>query len=241
MKALINNIFAEHGFSRMGGENAIFFEKDIQDRQEYFLVDFIDATQFKGYLQGEQGSEVFALFEEHKKRKKDIEKNTSLLLCIRLDTMAGDIAGLKNGILDFEENEYWFKKYTLVYTDASVPQPAEGASVMEHFNTLLLDNERFSSYKENSYADETYFLGIQLFLKLPFLAVPQHDQVNYRTISEILKDKLSEAEILFMEKLRTLEGMDAEGYWENIRAASLETGGEEEMIQAFMNKFRTDA
>ncbi len=242
MQELIEKIFAEHDFAEaQRKDNSYFYSKKSDNDIEYFLVDFIDAEDLKGYIEGDKASNIFTLFEENRNKKNDVEKNTSLILCVKVDNIKTGIHAIKNDILAIEENDYWFKKYTIVYTDNALPAPNTETDIIEQLNKQILDSGVFQVYKDNIYVNEQYFLTIQLYLKLPFLIVPTQSQVNYRTISEILALKLTGDDIELQEKIKDLEDIDSTEFWDTLKSSVLDTTASDDFMQQFINKFSTDA
>ncbi|TRW21976.1 hypothetical protein FMM05_19515 [Flavobacterium zepuense] len=242
MRDLIIKTFAEQGFKTpQSKDHAYFFEKEQEDKIEYYLVDFIEGRDLKGYLESQSGQTMFALFEENRKEKGDVEKNTSLVLCIKVSKIDTDLQAIKNEILAIEENDYWFRKYTIIYTDTGIFIPNDSEPIVVQLNRLLLEEGRFKSYKSDIYKDEIYFLAIQMFIKLPFLLISQQSQINYRSIYELMKEQLTEDEMMFRENLRTFEELDNEEGWKVISAQALDSSGSDDLLRSFIIKFGANA
>ncbi|GEM_PF-2602797 len=242
MQQLIEKIFKEHDFAlpqRKG--DSYFYCKNGDNDVEYFLVDFINAEDLKGYLESNKAENMFALYEENRIQKNDIEKNTSLVLCIKVGNIKEGIQAIKNDILNIEENDYWFKKYTLIYSDEATRDLITESNILEQLNNSILDTEVFKAYKDDIYLNEQYFVIIQLFLKLPFLIVPTQTQANYRTITDILALKLTDTDINLRETIRTVEEIDSSEFWDSFKSNLLDSTTNDDMIRQFINQFSTDA
>lgn len=242
MKELIEIVFAESGFIESGHkDSAIFYKKQDEQKKEYYLVDFINPQDLTDFMSKEKANNIFELFEEQKKQGVDIEKNTSLLLCVRLNDIKSDINVIKNDILLIEEDDFWFKKYVITYSDTSVPDAPVSGTYLEYFNQLLLDNDTFREYKNDVYLNEKYFLIIQLFLKLPFLNVPINTQNNFNTIGDILSQQLSTIEMQFALNLNSIEGLEDAEYWERLKNNCVASTDSDDLIKEFFDKFENNA
>jgi hypothetical protein len=242
MKELLKNIFAVNGFSeRKINGDTYFFEAKDSKKSEYYLIDFIESDKIKGYLNTDALESVFTLFNDQKKEKQDIEKNTSLIICLRLNNIKEDIEGIRNDILRIEEDDYWFKKYVIVYSDNSLPQPTDGIDYIEYFNGLLADSERFKEYKSDIYQNEGYYLAIQIFLKIPFINVPVKITSSYRSIEDLVAEKLSATEKDLLYKLRSLSDINDPAFWEVIKSDSVLAGNGSTSINDFLDRFKPNA
>lgn len=242
MESLLNKIFIDHGFNQpIKGSHVHFYEKKDAEKQEYYLIDFIEPLGLNNYIESDSTSEVFKLFDDQKKEKKDVEKNTSLIICVKVKNIKDEIGKIRNNILSIEEDDYWFKKYIIVYSDSSIPVITDIIDIKDYFNKLLLDNEVFTDYKNDIYLNEGYFLTIQLFLKLPFLNVPIQTQNNYRSIENILAQQLSEAELNFSNKLRSMVDVYSDEYWETLKINCATTNATNEIVKKFFDQFESNA
>lgn len=242
MDNLIEIIFTANGFIESARkESARFYKKQDEQKKEYYLVDFINPADLTDFMRKEKANNIFELFEEQKKEGVDIEKNTSLVLCVRLNNIKSDISAIKNDILLIEEDDFWFKKYIITYSDASIPNAPVSGNYLEHFNELLLDNETFREYKNDVYLNEKYFLVIQLFLKLPFLIVPINTQNNFNTIEDILSQQLSTIEMQFALNLKDIEGLEEAEYWERLKNNCIANTDPDDLIKEFFDKFENHA
>lgn len=242
MEELIEIIFTENGFVESGRKDSvIFYKKQDEQKKEYYLVDFINPEDLSDFMNKEKANNIFELFEEQKKQGVDIEKNTSLLLCVRLNNIKNDISAIKNDVLFIEEDDFWFKKYVITYSDGSVPDAPVTGTYLEYFNQFLLDNDTFREYKNDVYLNEKYFLVIQLFLKLPFLNVPINTENNFNTIEDILSQQLSTIEMQFAVNVISIEGLEDAEYWERLKSNCMANTDTDDLIKEFFDKFEHDA
>lgn len=242
MEDLLNRLFTDHGFNEpVSRGNALFYEKQDGKKPEYYLVNFVSPNALKGYMEGESAANVFDLFNQQTKEKQDVEKNTSLIICVQVDNIKQHIVGIKNDILLIEEDDYWFKKYIIVYSKESLPPNIDTTNFKDYFEALLTNNQLFKQYKEGMYNNEEYFLTIQLFLKLPFLNVPINSTNNYHSIEQLLEQLLTPNEMQLFYKLRELEDLYSDDYWEQLKHGCVSTTGANEIVNAFLKQFESNA
>ena len=242
MKELLKKIFLANGFSNpILKENAFFFETKDLKRSEYYLVDFIEGDKIKGYLEPDAMENIFTLFNDQKRERQDVEKNTSLIICVRVNSIQNDIGVIRNDILKIEENDYWFKKYVIVYSDNSLPLSIPDIDYIQHFSDLLINSDAFTQYKTNIYQNESYYLTIEMFLKIPFINVPIKETINYRSLEELLVEKLSIQETDLLYKLRLFTDIYEPALWDKIKSDSVLTSGISNSSNDFLDRFKSNA
>ena len=98
-----------------------------------------------------------------------IEKNSSLVVLVKCSSIEA-IGNLQQQILLFEEDQYFFKKYVILYTDASI-SGLTNTPLIPELRTKIKDNTTFSRFAKEGYKSEIaeYLTVMQLFIKLPFL------------------------------------------------------------------------
>jgi hypothetical protein len=60
---------------------------------------------------------LIKIFNKKKKDLNEIEKNTSLIILLKVENLKKDFEELKNQIMRIEEDEYFFRKYIIIYND----------------------------------------------------------------------------------------------------------------------------
>jgi hypothetical protein len=240
MKELLNKIFFESGF-KVAAEttNTIFFENPNDGRQSYYLVHFIGVQVLKGYLDSIPFEEAYMLFEEQKKLKPDIEKNTSLLIIAVTENIEQDLNTYKNSILQIEEDEFWFKKYVLVYSNESIANFNESDMIVEDLNTCILNNSQFIAFKDALYVNKEYFVVMQIFLKIPFLIVPISLNEQYLSINSILQNNLSSDQLSLLNMLLTQSEEITDEYWDSLKDAGNKVA-DSEQLSNFFSKFKAN-
>ena len=239
MKDLIQKVFFASGFKITGQtENTFFFQNISDSHQSYYLVHFIVAEQLKNYLDDSDFEDPYHLFEEQKKISADVEKNTSLLVISLSVNIESDYSLYKNAILQIEEDEYWFKKYVLLYTNESISN-FDKETILEDLNTCILNNSLFTSFKDALYTNAEYFVAMQIFLKFPFLNVPISLNEQYLSIESILQNNLSEYQLSTLNSLISESENYTEEFWTNIKSAATKTSESDTLTNLFL-KFKAN-
>lgn len=214
MNNLIDNLFLNQKFIVNNNyDNFSFWRKEDQ---EYYLVVMLNVDEFKKF----DYKNILDEFNELKKERSDIEKNTSLIVFVSLNNLKEDFSSLKNKIMDIEENEYWFKKYVVVYSNNSFNNLKDEKSL----NDTVFNNQRFDTFKNDPFIDEEYFLVMQLFMKIPFLKM-KLEQEKFSNLYEVIDQKL------------TIEQRGIINDISNIKIDSYSRKVNPESIQTFFDKY----
>lgn len=240
MREIINLIFTTSSFRVVASiQDCIFFENPFEGQHSYFLVVYLETSNLKGYLDSEYFERVQSFFEEQKKIKADIDKNTSLLVIAKAKELEKDFLANKNSILEIEEDEFWFKKYVLIYSDISIEGFRQSQEVFADLKACVLNSTRFTAFKDSLFLDAEYFVAMQIFLKFPFLNVPISLNEQFLSIDNILQNNLSESQISFLDLLVGEVDAFEEDYWDRLKDASVKAIESEE-LRSFFTKFKED-
>lgn len=125
-----------------------------------------------------------------------IEKNSSLIVSVKCEDLKS-LTDLQQQILLIEENEFFFKKYVILYTDQAITQLSESPNV-KFLQDKLNDFEKFDKYSDEGYSSELaeYLVVLQLFIKLPFLKLT-FSQDEYFDLPSKLKYSLSNDSLIY--------------------------------------------
>jgi len=201
MKQLLRRLFNEFGFySEETESEQLFFQKQEQGRIEYYLVLFITKSVLADYGP-ESLTDIHKLFDIKKEGISDIEKNTSLIICVLFDNYASDCQRYKNIMLQIEEDEYWFKKYLLPYTTQAVANFDLEIGITQQLNLVVNNDDNFKQFNEHIHSNESYFFAIQCFLKLPFLNLVIGNDEQFVSIRQMLATKISTDELSFLDNV----------------------------------------
>lgn len=151
-----------------------------------------------------------------------VEKNSSLIVLVKCDSLNA-IEKYHQQILLLEEDEYFFKKYVIFYTEDVAATLNSKDNLLEYLHEKLNDEESFGKYAEKGFIDDIadYIMVLQLFIKLPLLKVKIGDE-EYKTLNDKISETLGENDEAFMNWIIQSENSVAdidfmqEGIEENI-------------------------
>lgn len=231
MESLIKRIFSECGFESVAASSTgAFFASKADGSPEYYLLEYVEINRLKSFAEGDDNT-VMQLFEDQRKNDKEISKNTSLVLCVKAKNLESDYDAHKNSILLIEENQYFFKRYVIIYTEQAVVAFKDYTPVVPEMQKKILSTTSFQGYKENPFSSDDYFLLMQIFLKLPFLNVPEQSATDYKPLEELIGTKLSERQMQLREALNQNEDIHITENWEHIRSAAVDVNGDNKILE----------
>lgn len=100
-------------------------------------------------------------------------KNCDLIIVRKFDQLA-DYEKFEDVILSYEEDPYHFKKYFLYFTEAE-EQLLQGRD-FSALTDSLSDQAQFARYKSDPKLPSLYGIAARVFIKVPFLPLPQSEQ-----------------------------------------------------------------
>ena len=101
-----------------------------------------------------------------------------------------------NKIMTIEEDEYYFRKYVVFYTE-------DGLSKLNYDTQSLIDyiqsENLFDKFENNMFFDESYFIAMQLIIKLPFISLP-HSNNHFETVEDRIETRIKTEELIAQER-----------------------------------------
>ncbi|HFI0468598.1 TPA: ABC-three component system middle component 1, partial [Streptococcus suis] len=108
-----------------------------------------------------------------------------------------------NTILTIEEDEYYFRKYVIFYTEEGLDKLNPDIQWLLRYirgNGNDSDEESlFDKFERNMFFDDAYFIAMQLIIKLPFISLP-HSNDHFETIEDKIKLRIGTAELVDQEQ-----------------------------------------
>ena len=231
----MKRILLENGFNI--DENCSMDEKTFQANRldgkgfDFLTVSFMSQDQMSEDILTENIDRFYSTVAEEKGAIVGLEKNLSLLIMLKVDTLDIPLA-IQSLIFDIEEDPYTFKKYILTYTDEQeslftslfneyVSEQNDGTSFL---NMILYDTEKFSTFKSRESNENTllYDLVSKMFIKLPYLSI---------------KNQHKEMDLLLNDILRSV-GKDDKGTWEELMG--LRSNGSDPSIEEILKAVGVD-
>ncbi|WP_348799159.1 ABC-three component system middle component 1 [Flavobacterium adhaerens] len=211
MIQLLKNIFKENNIIKLEEEKecfsyenkSFFFNINIQESELLQIrntENFYDNGDYKRIL------DIYRRLVDTS-GINEIEKNSSLIVTVKCEDLES-LSKLQQQILLIEENEYFFKKYVILYTDQSISQLSENPTI-EFLQEKLNDFEKFDKYSEEGYISELaeYMVVLQLFIKLPFLKLA-FGQDEYFDLTSKLKSSLLNDSLIYERLLLFSSGIE---------------------------------
>ncbi|MGV0995996.1 ABC-three component system middle component 1 [Empedobacter falsenii] len=176
IQAIIKRIFEESEFEN----NEHYYSKD---NNQFYLTLHLNETEFKS-IENKNSIEEIPSYKElleyfnglvQSGTCTSIEKNTSLLIFVKCQNINA-LEKYKQQILLLEEDQYFFKKYVILYTDGAIRNINTNA-ILPDLETKLGRNENFENYSKNGFIPELeeYLFILQLYIKIPFISLPDFD------------------------------------------------------------------
>ena len=133
-----------------------------------------------------------------------LEKNSSLLILVESSSI-NDIERLQSQILLIEEDQYYVKKYVIIYTPTALSKISRLSS-NEELLAALNSRISFQSILPNGFnpENEEYVLLLQLFIKLPFLTL-KFPEDEYLSLQEKLGTTLESDFSIFQELINSYD------------------------------------
>ena len=173
----------------------------FKENQQYHIVVEYSVEEFKDFFDSTKTDSIISFFYDRKKESDDIQKNSSIIICVKVDNLKKEFRELNNQIMKIEEDEYFFKKYVILYTENSVRDLKTKDNIVATLQDRLSNITNFDQFQENNFFNDEYFLVVQLFVKLPFLTIEKSDS-DFQSIEEkLLKAILADSNQNLNKKL----------------------------------------
>lgn len=191
MNNFIKQVIENHGYQSYG--KVIEF---WENSNEFFLIQEYDKEMLRSNIEKdvnfftcEQTNNLVYEFEKIQNQK--IKKNTSLFITVRVDNLEEDYNRFKNITMKIEEDEYYFRKYVIFYTEDGISKIEPNTqSLLNYIQSESSENESlFDKFENNMFFDDAYFIAMQLIVKLPFISLPHSDN-RFEVIEDRIKTRI---------------------------------------------------
>ncbi|WP_449387140.1 ABC-three component system middle component 1 [Chryseobacterium lineare] len=210
MKTLIENILTNNDF---------VFNEDIngfhQENKSYFFIKEINSDTLETIKSRESLNEsewyraFLAQFNElcSTENFSAVEKNSSLIILVNAVDIKV-IEQLQSQILLIEEDQFYVKKYVIVYTENALEKNSDFVT-NEQLQKAVNKKTIFQDILTKGFTQENedYILLLQIFIKLPFLALKFNEE-EFITLDEKLKIKLEDHYNTYQELLSSYEQIE---------------------------------
>ncbi|WP_313385915.1 ABC-three component system middle component 1 [Chishuiella sp.] len=196
IQTIINKIFEESNFEEKEG----YYSKD---NNQFYLTLKLKETEFQT-IENKNSIEVIPSYKElldffnelvQSGTSTSIEKNTSLLIFVECENIKA-LEVYKQQILVLEEDQYFFKKYVILYTENGI-SGINTDTILSDLKAKLSNKDNFDNYYTNGFSTELegYLFILQLYIKIPFITLPSFDN-QFKTLETKITEDLGDNYII---------------------------------------------
>jgi hypothetical protein len=165
------------------------------NNNEFFIIQEYDVEELESsgdktqnFFTCEKTNQLISEFEKIQDNK--IKKNTSLFVSVKVNNIKEVYERFKNIAMRIEEDEYYFRKYIIFYTDEGLdklnPDIQDLLQFVQNNGDDSEEESLFDKFEGNMFFDDSYFIAMQLIIKLPFISLPHSDK-PFATIEDKIK------------------------------------------------------
>ena len=245
MKGILNKVFCENHFDVINKTDKIVFYQ--KENQEYFFTVSYNEDELSDFFTSENANNIISIQNELYEKNEDIKKNTSLIIYVKTNDFDDFFEKNKKIIYRIEEDEYYFRKFVVVYTDNSIKNIKEHGTISDKLRVILLESGRMELFEKEYYKDEEFFLTMQLYVKLSFLTYHIKDK-PFVPIKQKKKDELTAINLInqyelindWLEdeslKLTNEDTEERKKYFNELEKSFLTWEKDEEVLLNFFNR-----
>ncbi|WP_423055590.1 ABC-three component system middle component 1 [Acetobacterium carbinolicum] len=239
MNSVIKKLFQEYSYEIEDFEMGYVA---LKNTKEYFIVSEYDEQEIQQFFDCERTNGIVEQYMQQQSNHSDFKKNCSLIICCNVQ----DIEKFKerniSKIFKIEEDEYYFRKYILIYTDEGLKGLRGSDSIGVRVNEIVQDTNSLDMYQKSINNNEEYSVAVQIMVKLPFLNFILQNN-KFVTIEQEIKSKLIVAGKDQNQKDYTsfsqlLEDTDDNLYFEKLERAILSSEENDDLLNSFTEAFR---
>ncbi|WP_285009859.1 ABC-three component system middle component 1, partial [Lactococcus formosensis] len=154
-----------------------------------------DESSFENFFKSKQTDE---LIYEYQNYEDKIKKNTSLLLFVKVKNIREFYNNYINKIMKIEEDEYYFRKSVILYTDSGLQNLKYYCTTERIIEYIFSKNEeesiKFEAFECDMFFEDAYFIAMQLVIKLPFISLP-HAEKPYESIESKIESQIEKKDL----------------------------------------------
>ena len=192
MNSFLQQMLGQHNFHKCDEHLELWGG----DGNEFFLIQEYNREDFKSSSEGgedfftcEQTNKLISCFEKLNDNK--IKKNTSLFVTIKVDELKQSYESLRNMIMKVEEDEYYFRKYVMLYTEEGLSRLNSNIEdLLNYIQSTSPEGEYlFDKFESDMFFDTSYFIAMQLIIKLPFVSL-HHSDNHFEIVENKIQSRI---------------------------------------------------
>lgn len=134
--------------------------------------------------------EIASYFRENDVYVSDMDKNTSLIYCVKRDINSDKLDKLK---VKIEDDPFYFKKYVFAYSESQADEfkklcKQHNQSASESIQMYILNIENFNKFKKNDANEKIYRLVSELLIKIPIIPIKFKTDGEINRVSDYMLD-----------------------------------------------------
>lgn len=215
IERVILNILKENGFNKYikieddNINNLIFAYRENDVKNEFYLVGTIEQNSFIKLEENKVFSFISKKIKESSAYKPEVDKNTSLVLCVLKNKREKSYELVEKKELQIEENPYFFKKYMLSVDGKLVEEIfgdilkcySEKNQISKYIENEIIDTENFKNYKLNPENEEKYELLSRIVMKIPVMSIKIPDNKSIKPLANMINDEIKKEDLEKVQKL----------------------------------------
>lgn len=240
MIGILEKIFIKYNYKTESiYENTIFAQ---MSNKEYYIAANYEGEEISNFFECDKTIKIIQSFKELKEREDDIKKNTSLFICINVGETGIEKFNdeNRNFIYQIEEDEYYFRKYVILYSDKVIQNSPTFQPDDINLFEIISNQERMDKFEQNCFADEEFYLAMQLIIKLPFLT-PMHTGDKYTTVEQTVSEVINRKNLIDIENRvkNFINDSDTDNisYFDLLENEMLNTLEDEDILSEFFEYF----
>ena len=219
MNKFLSAILSSNGYNRINNTPLELFG----NKHEFFLIQCFEMEEIKDFFKTDKLDYLISEFQKLDDEK--IKKNTSLFILIKVYDIHQFYNNYLNTIVAIEEDEYYFRKYIIFYTDEGLNDLDPDVQYLLHIVQNHIDDfeeSLFDKFEKNMFFDDSYFIAMQLIIKLPFISLPHSDK-PFATIEDKIKLRMeSEQQVKKEQQVnQILEWFDSDNIREQLENSDI--------------------
>lgn len=185
MNNFLSEMMESVGYSRSDTPSLKLFNKGY----EFFIFEHFEIDELKDFFKSEKLDHLISEFQKLDDDK--VKKNTSLFVLIKVDNVLEVHKEYLNKIMAIEEDEYYFRKYVIFYTENGLSKIKPNTQfLLDYIQSEDSENKSlFDKFEENMFFDDAYFIAMQLIIKLPFISLPHSDN-RFEVVEDRIKNRI---------------------------------------------------
>ena len=134
--------------------------------------------------------EIANFFRENDIYLPDMDKNTSLVYCVKNDINSEKLDVLK---IKIEDDPFYFKKYVFAYSEAEADElkklcKQHKQTPNELIQSYILNANNFGKFKKNASNEKVYRLVSELLIKIPVIPINFKTQGQIKSVPDYMQE-----------------------------------------------------